>query len=271
MATRDVMRTSDGVSLPNASGAEAHSDEDSPARQPPAVSSIHSAVLGGGALLLIALLLPYGRLTSQAYIGGGSEQVVRDFSRTVWFWDLSLGAVGLLLVAAVVLIAIGVIGRQRPEAIVPILAACLIALAANTFLAASLADRDWRDTPTPSPLAGTEPTPRCEFTGYGRSYIPLDGDQQTLPLYSCALGLQAPLGELHDEVIAAGYAVPGMPGFRTGIGAQLFVAISFLIAVGAGWALLRRRLPRFAAGLVIALAMGLLYVVALFDAVGHYN
>jgi LPXTG-motif cell wall-anchored protein len=60
-----------------------------------------------------------------------------------------------------------------------------------------------------------------------------------------------------------------MPGFQTGIGAQAFVVISFLIAVASGWVLLRRRLPRIAAGLVIALAIGLVYVVAIFDAVGH--
>jgi hypothetical protein len=250
---------------------ERTADDDPAVVIPAARSHYWNCTLAGATVLLVALLLPYGKLTSQAYVGAGSEQVVRDFSITVWFWDLSLGAASLLLIAALLLLAAAVIGRRSPRAIGPVAAICLIALGANTYLASSLADRDWRDTPTPGALADTEPTPRCEFTGYGRSYPTLGGEQERLPLYSCVLGLDGPLTQLHDEVVAAGYAVPGMPVFRTGIGAHAYVVISFLLVVASGWVLLRRRLPRIAAGFVIALAVGLVYVVAIFDALGHMN
>ena len=73
--------------------------------------------------------------------------------------------------------------------------------------------------------------------------------------------------DLHEEVIRAEVEVGGLSGFRTGIGSHLFITISVLMAVGSAWELLRQRMSRFGAGLVIALGVSLIYVVVFFDTV----
>lgn len=122
-------------------------------------------MLVGSAAMLAGWFLPFGRLEETGSIGGGEEQVVRDFSRTVWFWDLSVGTVPVLL-APVILLVLAWRGRRSPEATGLVALMLLLALSANTYLAASIADRDVRDVPTPAAVAWPEPTARCELVEY---------------------------------------------------------------------------------------------------------
>ncbi len=204
--------------------------------------------------MLGAWFLPFCTLEMTGSIGGGEEQVVRDFSKTVWSWDLSVATVPVLL-APLVLFGVAWLGRRTSESIGLITLILLIALAANTYLAASIADRDWRKVPTPAAVAEPEPTPRCDLV----AFPPAE--------FSCVLGPEEPMSELREEVTRAGYEESGLAGFRTGVGSHLFITISFVIALGSAWVLLRRRMSRFGAGLVIALGVALIYVVVFFDTV----
>jgi hypothetical protein len=213
-------------------------------------------MLAGAAAMLVGWFLPFGTLEETGSIGGGEEQVVRDFSRTVWFWDLSAGTVPVL-VAPLILILIAWRGHRSLESSGPLVLMLLVALSANTYLAASIADRDVRDIPTPAAVAQPDPTARCDLVEFPPTKR------------SCALGLEEPMSKLDEEIVQAGYDEFGLSSFRTGIGSHLFITISFLISLASAWVLFRRRMSRFGASFVIAVGVVLIYVVTFFDWVSH--
>jgi hypothetical protein len=208
-------------------------------------------------VLLVATLLPFG------HVGGLLPQDRPAVNVQIYFWDLLPQTLGLLAVPA----ALGVawyLARAQAASIAAVAIVFVAVAAGNTYLASALADRDTHQHPLPALTVPERTTPRCDPSG-DRTV----GNEDLVPTFSCAFGLDGPVNELEGRSAAAGGTALGLPAMYVGVGPRLFVLLTGLLGLWSAWILLRYRLSPIASALVMAAAIGALLVVAAVDWVSH--
>jgi hypothetical protein len=206
-------------------------------------------------VMAAAWLLPFGEIQ---LLGVGSSEAN---ALGIRFWQLA-PALPLLLVPLIALGALAVCARWGRSALA-LLVIAGVALAGNTYLASSVADRNWRDMALPSPLAGSSPTLRCDVV----ELHAIEGERSAT--FSCAFGLGDPVRELQREVALEGFEPNGLPSFSVGLGVHLYLAASFLLAGWALWHLLRRKMKPLGAGLALGVSGVVLCVLMAIDGMSH--
>ena len=138
------------------------------------------------------------------------------------------------------------------------------AAAGNTYLAAALADRNTHQHPLPALIVPERTTPRCNTSG-DRTV----GNEDLVPTFSCAYGLDGPVNELEGRSAAAGGAALGLPAIYVGVGPRLFVLLTGMLGLWSAWILLRYRLSPLPSALLLAAGIGALMFVAVADWFSH--
>jgi len=98
-------------------------------------------------------------------------------------------------------------------------------------------------------------TPRCATSG-DRTV----GNEDLVPTFSCAYGLDGPVNELEGRSAAAGGAALGLPAIYVGVGPRLFVLLTGMLGLWSAWILLRYRLSPLPSALLLAAGIGALIV-----------